>query len=291
VLYECSGDDLEIIDPKAHGLGYLYPPVDQREDRDWTFEAWDWILLDALGLQSVEPDWLNRPVMMQVRMSTPQINKRLNKITRPFNFVLVPLIDAIAGFPAGVDDWNQFTLMTPFTKDRDAWLNADYTNIYDGKHYSLALEQTPNFDKVIPKTFGYILRLYQRHPEYKSLAPDGSPCTAETHGLLQRLQVVASRPHYIGKETERKWDQGEDLSLLTFKPAQFDEELGGMAKADPALIEQIGKVKIKASAREANVDRNTIRKIRRGLPVRRAVSQRVALALTQLVDGFERDDV
>jgi hypothetical protein len=93
------------------------------------------------------------------------------------------------------------------------------------------------------------------------------------------MHVLASQPRYIGKETDRKWEQGEDLSLLQFKPAQF-EELGKMAKADPALVEQIAAVPIKALVRKANVDRNTIRKMLRGLPVRRATIQRIAAALT-----------
>ena len=273
-LYEHIGDDLKIIDPKAHGLGYLYPPVDQREGKpDWTFEAWDWLLRKALGMQSIEPEWFNRPAMMQIRMSTPHVLKRLNRISRPFNFVFCPLIDSVAGYPAGVNR-EQFTLITPFTKNRDAWLNAEYINIYDGKYYSLALKQTPKFDRVIPQTFGYILRLYPLHPEYKSLAPDGAPCGANTRGLLQRMHVVAGQSRYIGKETDRKWDHGGDLSLLQFKPAQFDE-LGKMAKADTALIEQIAAVPIKELVRKSNVDRNTIRKMLRGLPVRRATIQRL----------------
>ena len=44
---------------------------------------------------------------------------------------------------------------------------------------------------------------------------------------------VASQARYIGKETDRKWDQGADISLLSFKPALF-EEAGKMVKADPA---------------------------------------------------------
>jgi hypothetical protein len=88
------------------------------------------------------------------------------------------------------------------------WLRADYVNVYDGKHYSLALKQTPKLDKVIPQTFGYILRLYPLHPESKSLAPDGTPCTGHTRGLLQRVYVTAGQHHYTGKETDRKWDSG-----------------------------------------------------------------------------------
>jgi hypothetical protein len=194
--------------------------------------------------------------------------------------MLSPLIDGVAGYPANVDR-EQFTLITPFSKNRSSWLNADYTNIYDGKHYSLALAQTPQFEKVIPQTFGYILRLYLFHPEYKSLAPDGSRCDRNTRGLLQRMHVVAMQSLYIGKETYRKWGQGEDLSLLAFKPTQFDG-LGKMVKADEMLVEQLGAAHIKAVARRANVDRNTIRKLVRGLPVRRATLQRVTAALVQL---------
>jgi hypothetical protein len=280
-LYERNGDDLNIIDPKAHGLGYLYPPIDKREEkRDWTFEAWEWLLRDVLESPNSDPDWLDRPAMMRIARSTPEVLKRLNKLSRPFNFMLSPLIDGVAGHPAGVDR-EQFTLITPFTKNRYSWLNAHCTNIYDGKHYSLALEQTPQFDKVIPQTFGYILRLYPLHPEYKSLAPDNTPCNRNTRGLLQRMHVIAGQSRYIGKETDRKWDQGGDFSLLAFKPAHFDE-LGKVVKADPTLIHRLALAPIKVVARKANVNRNTIRKLLRGLPVRRATLQRVAVALTQL---------
>ena len=278
VLYEHNGSDPKILDPKAHGLGYLYSPTDKRdEDLHWTFEAWEWLLRNALSLPSAEPSWFNRPAMMQITMSTPHVLKRLNKVSRPYNFVFCPLIDSICGYPAGVDR-QRFTLMTPFTKNRKEWLNADCVNIYDGKDYSLALEQTPRFDKVIPKTFGYIMRLYPLHPEYKSLAPDGSPCNGNTRGLLQRVHVVAGQSRYRGKETDRKWEQGGDFSLLDFKPAQFDES-GGAVKADQTLIEQIAAAGIKAVARTAKVDRNTIRKVLQGLPVRRVTLQRVENAL------------
>lgn len=86
-------------------------------------------------------------------------------------------------------------------------------------------------------------------------------------------------PRYIGKESDRKWDHGEDLSLLTFKPAQFDE-FEKMATADPTLIERLAAVPIKAVAGMANVDRSTIRKVLRGSSVRCAIIQRLTGALT-----------
>jgi hypothetical protein len=187
------------------------------------------------------------------------------------------LIDSIAGYPAGIDR-QQFTLIAPFTKNRRAWLNADFINKHDGLHYSLAFIQTPRFDKVIPQTFAYILRLYLRHPESKSLGPDGSASTGATKGLLQRMHVVASRVRYIGKETDRQWERGEDFSLLTFRPAQFDG-IGTMAKAGPDLIQRAKDVPIKEIARRVDVDRNTIRKMLRGERVRQTVLARISSAL------------
>lgn len=280
-LYEHSGDDLKIIDAKGHGLGYLYPPIDRREGGpEWTFAAWDWLLRQALGLPIVEPVWLNRPAMMKICVSTPNILRRLKSL-RPYNFVLCPLIDGLCGFPAGIDR-EQFTLIAPFSKNHKEWLSSKYVNIHDGKYYSLAFRQTPRLDKVIPKTIGQILRIYPLHPENKSLAPDGNPCNGTTQGLLQRMHVYATKLRYIGKETDRKWDHGGDISLLMFRPAQFDE-LGKMVKADQALIEQLAEVPIKTIARKAQVDRNTIRKICRGGTTRHAVIQRLVLALKELV--------
>ena len=55
----------------------------------------------------------------------------------------------------------------------------------------------------------------------KSLAPDGTPCEAHTKGLLQRAHVIAGDFRYVGKETDRKWEEGDDLSLLEFKTTEY----------------------------------------------------------------------
>jgi hypothetical protein len=61
-LYERDGDDVRIIDPKAHGLGYLYPPKDALAEEDtppymwaqppWTSDAWEWIIRQELDLNA-----------------------------------------------------------------------------------------------------------------------------------------------------------------------------------------------------------------------------------------------
>ena len=62
---------------------------------------------------------------------------------------------------------------------------------------------------------------YQEHPEAKSLAPDGTPCEADTNGLLRRAHVIAGELRYVGKETDRKWEEGDDFSVLEFKTTEY----------------------------------------------------------------------
>ena len=58
---------------------------------------------------------------------------------------------------------------------------------------------------------------FQEHPEAKSLAPDSTQCQANTGGLLQRAHVIAGEFRYVGKETDRKWEEGDDMTVLEFK--------------------------------------------------------------------------
>ena len=51
--------------------------------------------------------------------------------------------------------------------------------------------------------FEMVFAQYIRHPDSKSLAPDGTRCKADSHGLLTRYPISESGFHLIGKETER----------------------------------------------------------------------------------------
>lgn len=146
--------------------------------------------------------------MMPIVISTPNILQRLEP--RPFSFLLIPQIDSQGGLPANVDG-NHLTLVACYTSKRSDWLNSECVNIFDGEIYHLALKQTDKLDKVIPRTYGHVLYLYTKHPEAKSLARDGTPCTWETRGLLQRCSVVAASRRYVGKETDRRWEHLEKV--------------------------------------------------------------------------------
>jgi hypothetical protein len=124
-LYTKTDSDIEIVEPKAHGLGYFYPPKDSPENwkpetPQWIFEAWDWIMRGVLGPPRTKPAWFDLPVMMKLTLSTPHHalrNLAKGPLTRPNNFMMLPQICRF-GCPQNVDP-SKFTLITPFTSERD----------------------------------------------------------------------------------------------------------------------------------------------------------------------------
>jgi len=207
---------------------------------------------------------LDVPAMMPIVISTPNILQRLEP--RPFSFLLIPQVDSQGGLPANVDS-SHFTLVTSYTSNRSDWLNSECVNIFDGEIYHLALTQTGKLDKVIPRTYGHVLYLYTKHPEAKSLAPDGTTCTCETRGLLQRSSVIAASRRYVGKETDRRWEQGEDLRLVEFKAVEYQGSKRVVASDE--IKEQILKTGIRKVERETRVSHHTINKVLKGEGVRR----------------------
>ena len=92
------------------------------------------------------------------------------------------------------------------------WKGFDIHNRNRRGQYRRYRMDDPNFH---PFTYAHMIEEYIRHPEAKSLGPDGKPCTAETRGLLQRAHITAGRIRYIDKETSSMWAQGDDLSVVT----------------------------------------------------------------------------
>src|ERR1700687_216628 len=271
-LYTKAQNDIQIVEPKAHGLGYFYPPKDspegwEHETPQWIFEAWDWIMRGVLRLKRTKPAWFDLPVMMKLTLSTPHhALKNLAKgpLTRPHNFMMLPQICRF-GYPQNVDP-NKFTLITSFSSERDQWMRSKCINIHD--YQSPVYELTNEYDgrSVLPKNFFMLLDSYQNHPEAKSLGPDGNPCQFDTRGLLQRAYIVANWPPiYIGKESDRHWEEGEDLSLLEFEAIQYRRK--GNAVGDCQKLAPIPKAPKREFMRRA-INQHTLEKICRKEPVR-----------------------
>jgi hypothetical protein len=144
-------------------------------------------------------------------------------------------------------------------------------NVHDGKKYRLLNckktdGHTP-YNVVFPSRFAHLVIQYQQHPEAKSLAPDGTPCTADTHGLLQRTHVIAGDIRYVGKETDRRWEEGDEISVLEFAATEYGRKGKVIASEEvKAAIQSIG---INRCARESGFHRaNVVRKLVRGLPIK-----------------------
>src|SRR5271167_867610 len=111
-----------------------------------------------------------------------------------------------------------------------------------------------------------LLDSYQDHPEAKSLGPDGEPCQPDTRGLLQRAHIVANWPPiYIGKESDRHWEEGEDLSLLEFKAIEYKRK--GYAVATDEQLARIADVPKREFMRRG-INQDTLEKICQREPVR-----------------------
>ena len=287
-LYTKTGNDIEIVEPKAHGLGYFYPPKDspkkwKHETPLWIFEAWDWMIRGVLGLQRTEPAWFDFPVMMKLTLSTPHhVLKNVAKgpLTRPYNFMMLPQICGF-GYPENVDR-NKFTLVTPFSSERNEWIHSKCINIHD--YESPVYELTDEYDlrKALPKNFFMLLDSYQSHPEAKSLAPNGNACESDTKGLLKRAHLIAEwPPKYIGKESDRQWEEGDHLSLLEFKATQYKPK--GNVVASEGQLARIASIP-KRELMRRGVNQHTLEKICRNEPVR---AVKLAECL-EVLEAYER---
>jgi hypothetical protein len=277
-LYEKIGDrNIKIVDPKAHGIGFLYPPKDSpkkwKEDvAQWIYEMWDYIVRSVLKLKRTKPSWLDIPQMMRLTITTHNVLDRLGgwEVARPYNFLLMPMVDPLFGYAFDRPKNQKIMLVTAFSSKQKRWLHLECINIYGGKKYRMVnsnKEINPPHNVVLPSQFGRLLTEYQEHPEAKSLAPDGTPCRADTKGLLKRAHVVAGQLRYIGKETDRKWEEGDDISVLEFKTTEYGR--GKKVVATEEVKSDITKIGIKKCARESGFTRFFVRKLLRGRAVRR----------------------
>ena len=275
--YDAHGN-IVIADAKAHGLGYLYPPKDsdENDEEDWLFEAWHSVLEGEVAAPRPAPKWFPFPAMMRMSVSTPAVLGMLKGFTRPFNFVHVPLLFPNL-YPAGKDASN-FGLIMPFSKHRDTLLEIKATDTHSGEQHSISLlDPKGRTKKIEVKCYGNILGAYREHPEAKFLDHEGNPCGSLTRGLLRRSHIVANRHRYIGKETSRRWEQGDDMSMVDFVSEEYSD---GKAAADPELRKQIVDMGIRKLARATKIDSKTIMLISRGEHVK-------ASTLAKLIKSFD----
>lgn len=207
------------------------------------------------------------------------------------------------------------TLIAPFCDDPSRWTGLkdglEYISVEDGTRFRICkpdedelLIATPEF--VVAKKlraikyilssqvrdFDMVFREYTQHPEAKSLAPDGSPCTGTTRGLLRRRPIEASTPFVpIGKEVDRSMQ--DDLNVFSdVRPIEYQPIVQNQPRKPEiwpeghryiarVLEKNIERLSTKELARKTGLDRNTIRRVRRG----ERVQPKTRLKLLKLASG------
>ena len=290
-LYEKLGNKgIKIIDPKAHGIGFLYPPRDSPKDWNehvpqWIYEMWDYILRGALKLKRTAPSWLDIPQMMRLTVTTCNVLEMLGEweTARPYNFLLLPMVDPTFGYAFHRRADEKVLLVTQFSSKQERWFGMECVNIHSGKKYKMVdctKETKRPYNVVFPSQFARLLIEYQEHPEAKSLAPDGSSCVAGTHGLLQRAHIIAGEFRYVGKETDRKWEEGGDVSVLEFKATEFGR--AKMVIADISVADEIRAIGVRKTMELTKMSQHTIEKLVRGQTVKRKTYEHVLRTIHSL---------
>ena len=91
---------------------------------------------------------------------------------------------------------------------------------------------------------------------------------ADTKGLLKRAHAIAGEVRYVGKETDRKWEEGDEISIAEFAATEYGQK--GRVVACEEVKAAIQNIGINKCARESGFDRkNFIRKLTRDIPVKR----------------------
>jgi hypothetical protein len=279
-----------IVKVSAHGLGYLMPPFDDpaelrktegREEHKWIHEAWEWILARELdgeeAAQRYRESWFAHPAMMQLTVTTPHVIKHLKHMpwARPMNFMNAPIV-AHGLLPSSVED---LSLVGRYDPDPNAWSDAVYYDRRDGTPYYIGAEP----GRVPYRSYGSILQSYRLHPESKFLGPDGAPCGQDTQGLLKRMTVEGCVKHPLRKESNRRWAEGNDLSLIE----DDEDDVTGKIftrSANPSyhrskrplpteVQEWLRTISLKPVARELHIDRDSLRKGRDGKAVARSTQK------------------
>jgi hypothetical protein len=212
--------------------------------------------------------------MMRLTITTHNVLAMLGdwKIARPYNFLLLPMVDPLFGYAFHRQANEKVLLVCPFSTKQERWFDLECVNVHSGKKYKM-MDCTKECDGipynvVFPSQFARLLVQYQDHPEAKSLAPDGTQCKPDTTGLLKRAHVIAGEFRYVGKETDRKWEEGDEISVLEFAATEYGRTT--RVVANEQIKNDIMNIGINKCARESGFDRkNFIRKLIRGIPVKR----------------------
>lgn len=258
----------------------------------WIVEAWERLLVEHFrnledpenALVSRELWFDNLPAVMRVRVTTPNVLKALRKrdpgAAKPYNFALSPIL---------INPSSDCTLIAPASKHSGEWLARDYTEIHSGQTVKLFSEY--NGRVLTPQTLSSVIWRHYLHPEDKSLSPEGERCGAYTRGLLLRRPIQAMTPLiFIGKEIDRRSQEGEDVSVLeTSGPIKYHARQRVKTRpADAGTIARARRFGLPQLMRESGRSQHPVQRFLDGEPVHPATRVRLEQAVHRLEQQAKR---
>jgi hypothetical protein len=180
---------------------------------------WDYIVREFVGLPRELPAWSSLPQMMRFSVSTWNVLRMLGtwEGARPYNFLFMVMTSEKFSFDFDADNRpsKKPMVIVPFSSQQSEWGSLTGFDIHNKDRRGRFRRYRMNDPDFHPLTYGHMIGEYIRHPECKSVGPDGKPCNADTRGLLFRSHITAGQICYIDKETSSMWAQNDELSVIT----------------------------------------------------------------------------
>jgi len=270
----------KIVDAKAHGIGYLMSPIQRKGDNDedqFAAQFWQKVLQnEGVSFKSGDPEWLDRPAVMKIPVSSPAVLGRFKDFCKPYDFILAPVIrDSDLDLEKQAD---KPILITRFTKKSEEWADATYYNVRTGKPCRITTGDSKDKNTIPVRSYRAVLNAYVNNPECKFDGPDGKQCGVWTRGVLQRMHVVANEHGYCGKEIKRKLEQGPVDHEIDFKCKIYDN---GRVAAGPKTLRLLKNFSEREIKKGTGIHRDKIRLIRHGKTVKRSTYSKVINFLRQ----------
>lgn len=150
---------------------------------------------------------------------------------------------------------------------------------------SARLSRNHRGQKLIPQTLRAVLWRHYLHPEDKSLSADGQRCNSYTRGLLIPRAIEAIIPfQFMGKEIERKAQEGEDISIVeNGGPIMYQAHRKRNTHAgDAGLILRARRFPLREIMRESALSQHAVERFLRGERVFPRTRARVLKAVQKL---------
>ena len=190
---------------------------------------------EGISLKREEPDWLDRPAMMRIPVSSPAVLGRLKEFCKPYDFVLAPVVRE--GDLQLDEEADKPILVTRFTQGQRRMERCHVLQRPHGRALLASpLGNLPAKNVIPVRSYRSVLNAYVNNAESKFNGPDGKQCCSWTRGMLQRTHIVAGEHRYCGKEFKRKLEQGPVDHDVEFKCKVYEN---GRVVAGPETLRQL----------------------------------------------------